>query len=78
MPPVAVTWLLNEAFTTPVVVAGQGSESAGLMVNAQLVAEPPSESVTLMLKVPLTVGVPVMAPVELFSDKPAGRAPTTE
>ena len=30
---------------------------------------------TVKLAVPAVVGVPVMAPVDEFSDKPAGRAP---
>ena len=32
-------------------------------------------AVKLILKLPLTVGVPVMAPVVVFKDNPAGNAP---
>ena len=45
--------------------------------NVQLVAVFPAESFTWILKLPLTVGVPVMAPVEGFSVSPLGRVPTT-
>jgi hypothetical protein len=40
-------------------------------------AEVPVESTTCAVKpnVPLPVGVPVMAPVDEFSDRPGGRVP---
>src|SRR5438270_14102004 len=50
-----------------------------LMVNGQEpVAVTPFESFTWTLKAPATVGVPVIAPVELSRVKPAGRVPTTK
>jgi hypothetical protein len=48
------------------------------MVMTHPVAVPPSESVTLMEKLPDAVGVPVTAPVEVFRVKPAGNVPTIE
>jgi hypothetical protein len=77
-PPPADSWLLKGRFTTPDVVAGQGSDSGPLIANAQLVAVFPVASLTWTLKLPETVGVPVMAPVEGFSVSPAGSVPTTE
>src|ERR1700726_3408657 len=49
---------------------------AGLMASVRLAAAVSVlESATLKveLKLPVTVGVPVIAPVEAFSDKPPGR-----
>jgi hypothetical protein len=51
---------------------------AGATTNKQLVALLPAASFTSMLKVPATVGVPVMVPVEAFRVSPLGRVPTTE
>jgi hypothetical protein len=48
------------------------------MVIMQLVLELPVASVTLTVKVPAVVGVPVTAPVEVFSVNPVGRVPTME
>jgi hypothetical protein len=52
-------------------------DGAAATTNVQLVAVFPAESFTWILKLPLTVGVPVMAPVEGFSVSPLGRVPTT-
>src|SRR5438477_10003889 len=50
-----------------------------MIVNGQLAADDtPFASVTLMEKVPVAVGVPLMAPVEVFRVNPAGKVPTTE
>jgi hypothetical protein len=38
----------------------------------------PFASVTLIEKLPEAVGVPVTAPVEAFSESPAGSVPETE
>jgi len=67
--------LLNGAPTVPVVVPEQVSEIDGLIVIVQPVAVAPRESVTLMVNVPDAVGVPVTAPVEAFSVRPAGNVP---
>src|SRR5271169_4640811 len=48
------------------------------MVIMQLVLELPTASVTSTEKVPAAVGVPVTAPVEVFSVSPAGSVPTIE
>ncbi len=69
-PPPANSWLLKAELTSPDVVVGQGSESGPLIVNVQLVAVFPVASFTWTLKVPETVGVPVMAPVEGFRVRP--------
>ena len=53
-------------------------DTGGLMVNANdLVgfAPPGSDTPTVKLKVPLTDGVPLRAPVEGFRVTPAGNAP---
>ena len=44
-----------------------------LIVIVQLVLELPTASVTFTVKVPDAVGVPVTAPVEVFSVSPGGR-----
>ena len=48
------------------------------MVIMQLVLELPTASVTLTVKVPEAVGVPVTAPVEVFNVSPGGKVPTIE
>ncbi len=48
------------------------------MVIMQLVLELPAASVTFTVKVPAAVGVPVTAPVEVFSVSPGGSVPTIE
>jgi hypothetical protein len=80
VPPVTViAGLLKGTFTSPVLLVEHVTAGVLLMVNGQLlpVATTPLASVTLMLKVPEAVAVPVMAPVLLFSVKPAGKVPTT-
>ena len=65
MPPVAVNWLLNGRFASPIVVLGHGSKSDVLMVIGQLVAVAPLLSVTLIVIVPAAFGVPLNRPVPL-------------
>jgi hypothetical protein len=80
MPPVTViAGLLNATPTSPVLVVEHVTAGVLMMVNGQLlpVATTPFASVTLMLKVPEAVAVPVMAPVEALSVNPAGNVPTT-
>jgi hypothetical protein len=69
---------LNGTPTSPVVTAAQVTDNGALMVIMQLVLELPVASVTLTVKVPAAVGVPVTAPVEVFSVKPEGSVPTME
>jgi hypothetical protein len=57
--------VLNGTLTSPVVTVGQGSKSAALMVNVQLVAVAPVASITLMVKLPDAFGVPLTRPVPL-------------
>ena len=78
MPPLAVTvWL----YATPTVVDGR---LAGLTVIAALivteyacsaVAPTVSVAVTVKLNVPPDDGVPVIAPVDPFRDRPVGNEP---
>src|SRR5271166_3638177 len=56
-------------------LAWQVTESGGLMVMVQAVPTAPLASVTFTVKVPDAVGVPVMAPVEVFRVNPAGSVP---
>ena len=49
-----------------------------MIVIAQAEPVAPFASVTFTAKVPAAVGVPVIAPVELFSVNPAGSVPTIE
>ena len=46
-------------------------------VKLELVAEPPAECVAVTVRdwSPPAVGVPVMAPVEEFNERPAGKLP---
>ena len=69
---------LNATPTSPVVSAAQVTETGALIVMAQAVLVAPLESVTFTEKVPEADGVPLIAPVELFSARPAGRVPTME
>ncbi len=66
--------------TVPVDTAAQLTESGAVLMLIEQVVVPTAlmESVTWSEKAPRAVGVPVTAPVELFSVKPAGNAPTTE
>src|SRR5580658_3710907 len=75
-PPVTVIGpLLNGTPAAPVFVAEHVTEIGGAMVIVQPVPVAPRESVTLIVKVPEAVGVPVTAPVEVFSVRPAGSVP---
>ena len=80
MPPVTVIApLLKATPTSPLVTEEQLSDGPATMVIAQVpVAVMPFASVTLIEKLPEAVGVPVTAPVEAFSESPAGRVPETE
>ncbi len=79
MPPVTVNApLLNATPTSPVVTAAQVTEGVVLMVIAQAALVAPLASVTFTVNVPEVVGVPVTAPVEVFSVKPTGSVPTIE
>ena len=80
MPPDAVTiWL----YVAPCVVAGR---LAGAIVIVGLITieyarvpNAPRLSLALIekLNVPAAVGVPVIAPVDVFSDSPVGKLPTS-
>jgi hypothetical protein len=59
------------------VLPGHGSETVAAIVIVQLVALAPAASVTLTLKLPAVVGVPVIAPVVGFNVRLDGRVPTT-
>src|ERR1017187_9716450 len=75
-PETVMAGLLNATPTSPEFTAEQASEGPATMVKGQVpVATAPFLSVTLMVKVPAAVGVPVMAPVLALSVKPAGRVP---
>lgn len=76
MPPLAPTAALKAAFTSPELTDGQLMMGALVMVNGQLLAETvPLASITWIVKVPGAVGVPVMAPDEVFSVRPTGSVP---
>ena len=64
--------------TSPVLTAAQVTDRGPLMVIEQLLLEFPFPSVTRTVNVPELVGVPVTAPVEVFSERPAGSVPTIE
>lgn len=49
-----------------------------MVIEQVVVPTLPRESVTWNEKVPLAVGVPVTAPVEVFRVRPAGSVPTIE
>ena len=49
-----------------------------IMMMLHEVPVAPLASVTIIEKVPLAVGVPVISPVEVVSDRPAGSVPTIE
>ena len=77
IPPLTVmAALLKGTFTPPEVVAGHVSEGPPEIVKVQLVAAAvPFASFTWIVKLPDAVGVPVIAPVDEFSVRPAGSAP---
>ena len=64
--------------TSPVLTAAQVPERTGLMVIWQEVLVAPLASLTWTLKLPEAVGVPVIAPVAVFSARPVGSVPTME
>jgi hypothetical protein len=84
VPPLAVIVCAYAAATVPpatlvCVMATVGAASVKLYAWLPLYGPVPvEESVALMVKLsaPPTVGVPVIAPVLLFSARPAGSAPT--
>jgi hypothetical protein len=67
--------LLNGTPTVPVLFTPQVTVTGALIVIEQDVPTLPFASVTLIAKVPAAVGVPVTAPVEVFSVSPAGSVP---
>ena len=76
MPPLTPTVALKEALTSPELTDGQLIVGPLIKVKGQLlVATTPLASVTWMVKVPAAVGVPVIAPDDEFSVKPAGSVP---
>src|ERR1017187_6760218 len=75
-PETVMAGLLNATPTSPEFTAEQVSQGPATMVKGQVpVATTPFLSVTLRVKVPAAVGVPVMAPVLVLSVRPAGRVP---
>jgi hypothetical protein len=82
VPPVALSEVLNDAFVTPpdklVVLIASGPAAAierarvAVLVRA---GEPASVTVTPILKLPLTVGVPETRPVVDARASPEGSAP---
>jgi hypothetical protein len=79
-PPVTVNaGLLKPTPTSPEVTDPQRAlptDGAATTVKGHVpVATTPLASVTLIVNVPAAVGVPVMAPVEAFRVRPAGKAP---
>ena len=81
VPPVTVSGpLLNGTPTSPVVpLARHVNCGGGTIVYGQVVvAVTPFASVTWMENEPAAVGVPEIAPVDVFRVKPAGNVPTTE
>src|SRR5580658_8334926 len=71
--------LFSATPTSPELTAGHVSTTALAMVKGQVVADAtPLASFTWSVKVPEAVGVPLIAPVLVFSVKPLGRVPVTE
>jgi hypothetical protein len=60
------------------VVVEQVTEIGGLMAIGQVVPPALLASVTLTEKLPEAAGVPITAPVLVFSVNPAGSVPTIE
>ena len=76
MPPLTPTVALKAAFTSPELTNGQLMIGPLLIVNGQLLADTtPLASVTWIVNAPAAVGVPVITPVDAFSDSPAGNVP---
>ena len=69
---------MNETPTSPADTEAQLTVRTVLIVIAQPLLVAPSASFTCTEKVPAAVGVPVTAPVAVFSARPAGSVPTTE
>jgi hypothetical protein len=67
--------LLKAVPTTPELVAGHIGTGPPLIVNGQVVDIRPFASVTLIVNEPPAVGVPVIAPVDVFNVKPGGKVP---
>ena len=67
------TWAV--AGDTHAIVSGGGAIVTRHALVAVL-APAPFESVTFTVKLPVAVGVPVIAPVPAFSDSPAGNVPS--
>jgi len=69
--------LFHETGLPPIAVPEGGimQTKEGLMVIVQPVPTAPLASVTLIVNVPGAVGVPLMAPVEVFRVRPAGSVP---
>jgi hypothetical protein len=63
--------LLNATPTSPELFAAHVSDVAVRIVYAQVVADAPFASDTLIENVPEAVGVPLTTPVELFSVRPS-------
>src|ERR1700689_1664257 len=75
-PATDIAGLLNATPTSPELVVEQVTVGGGTIVNGQVAeASTPLASVTWTVNVPAAVGVPVMAPVEVFSVRPAGNGP---
>ena len=66
---------MNGTPCVPTLFAEQVTVIGGLMVIGQAVPMAFLASVTLTVKVPEAVGVPVIAPVEVFRERPAGNVP---
>ena len=69
---------LNGTPTSPIVTDEHVALSAGAIVITHPLDETPLASVTFTLKVPDAVGVPVTAPFDGFSVRPAGNVPLIE
>jgi fumarate reductase subunit C len=81
VPPVtAIAGLLNATPTSPVVAVAEQVTCGPPMIVIGQVALPatPLASVTWIENEPAAVGVPVTAPVDVFSVSPAGNVPTIE
>ena len=79
MPPLAASVAEYAEPTAPfgrvVVVIVRDAGAAIVMVNVFVALCAPAVTCAVKVKVPVVVGVPVMAPVLAFSVKPAGRDP---
>ena len=64
------------ALASELVTTDKGAGVIVILRAALLAAALASATVTLKLLVPRAVGIPVIAPVEVFSCKPVGKLPT--